>query len=161
MDKDVIYLGDCLSVLKTLPDESVNCCITSPPYYGLRDYGTGKWVGGDPMCPHKRLNKWSDKTMTGHSQDELRGNVGDGIFKTICPLCGAVREDMQVGLEESPEEYIKRLVDVFTEVRRVLTNDGTLWINIGDTYNASSYRKDEKSSGHGKQGTNKVVMKML
>lgn len=155
MDKDVIYLGDCLSVLKTLPDESVNCCITSPPYYGLRDYGTGKWVGGDPMCPHKRLNKWSDKTMTGHSQDELRGNVGDGIFKTICPLCGAVREDMQVGLEESPEEYIKRLVDVFTEVRRVLTNDGTLWINIGDTYNASSYRKDEKSSGHGKQGTNK------
>lgn len=150
-----LYCGNSIEMLKQIPDKSVNCCITSPPYYGLRDYGTGKWVGGDENCPHRRLSKWSDKTITGHAQEELRGNVGDAIYKTVCPLCGAVRVDKQIGLEETPEQYIERLVDVFREVKRVLRDDGVLWVNIGDTYNASSYRKDEKSSGHGKQGTNK------
>ena len=155
MELNKIYLGNNIEILKTLPDNSVNCCITSPPYYGLRDYGTAKWIGGDPNCPHKRMSKFSDKTATGHKQEELIGNVGDSIYKSVCPLCGAVREDLQVGLEESPEEYIKRLVAIFHEVKRVLKDDGTLWVNIGDTYNASSYKKDENSSGHGKQGTNK------
>ena len=124
-----------MEILKQLPDESVNCCVTSPPYYGLRDYGTGKWVGGNPQCPHRRMSKQSKKTITGHAQKGLVGNVGDAIYKTICPLCGAVREDKQIGLEETPEEYIEKLVDVFREVRRVLRKDGTLWVNIGDTYN--------------------------
>lgn len=152
-----IYNGDCLEILKTFPNESVDVCITSPPYYGLRDYGTGTWVGGDPNCPHKRISKYSPKTMTGHNQEELVGNVGDAIYKTVCPLCGAVRVDKQIGLEETPEDYIKRLTDVFHEVKRVLKKDGTLWVNIGDTYNSNSYHKDEKSSGYGKQGTNKGV----
>jgi DNA modification methylase len=115
-------------------------CVTSPPYYGLRDYGTGKWIGGDPKCPHRRLSKFSGKTITGHKQSELIGNVGDAIYKTICPLCGAVREDKQIGLEETPEDYVRRLVDVFREVRRVLKDDGTLWINIGDSYWGSGSR---------------------
>ena len=134
--KGQILQGDCLDVLKTLPDESVDCCITSPPYYGLRDYGTGKWIGGDPNCPHRRLSKFSEKTITGHHQIELVGNVGDVIYKTVCPLCGAVREDKQIGLEETPEEYVNRLVAVFREVKRVLKEDGTLWLNIGDSYAA-------------------------
>ena len=79
---DHIYTGDCLEVLKTLPDESVHCCITSPPYYALRDYGV----------------------------------------------------DGQIGREATPKEYISRLTEVFTEVRRVLRSDGTLWLNISDTY---------------------------
>ena len=137
METNKIYLGDCIEILKSLPDNSIDCCITSPPYYGLRDYGTGKWVGGNPDCPHKRLNKCTDSTSTGHAQDELKGNVGDAIYKVVCPLCGAVREDKQVGLEETPEEYIERLVSVFHEVRRVLKDDGTLWLNIGDTYYGS------------------------
>ena len=74
-----ILLGNCQSILTKLPDNSVDCCITSPPYYGLRDYGTGEWRGGDPNCPHKRLSKYSDKTITGHAQSELVGNVGDSI----------------------------------------------------------------------------------
>lgn len=152
-----IINGEAFEELKRLPSESVDCCITSPPYYGLRDYGTGKWIGGDANCPHKRLSKQSVKTITGHAQDELKGNVGDAIYKQICPLCGAVREDKQIGLEETPEAYIKRLVDVFHEVKRVLKPQGTLWVNIGDTYNQSSYHKDEKTSGHGKQGTNRGV----
>lgn len=131
---DCILHGNNIETLKTIPDEAVDCCITSPPYYGLRDYGTGTWVGGDPDCPHKRLSKYSENTITGHAQEELIGNVGDAIYKTVCPLCGAVREDKQVGLEETPEEYIKRLVGIFKEVKRVLKKEGTLWVNIGDSY---------------------------
>lgn len=135
-----IIQGDCLEVLKTIPDKSIDCCITSPPYYGLRDYGTGEWVGGDPDCPHKRLSKYSPNTITGHAQEELRGNVGDAIYKTVCPLCGAVRIDKQIGLEETPEEYVQKLVEVFREVKRVLKDDGTLWLNIGDSYWGSGSR---------------------
>lgn len=135
-----ILQGDCLEVLKTLPDKSVDCCITSPPYYGLRDYGTGEWVGGDPNCPHKRLSKYSPSTTTGHAQEELRGNVGDAIYKAVCPLCGAVRVDKQIGLEETPEQYVQKLVDVFHEVKRVLKDDGTLWLNLGDSYWGSGSR---------------------
>ena len=155
MIKNTILNGDCLEVLKTLSDKSVNCCVTSPPYYGLRDYGTGKWVVGDPNCPHKRMSKYSESTMTGHAQEELRGNVGDAIYKTICPLCGAVREDKQVGLEETPEEYIDRLIAIFEEVKRVLTYDGTLWINIGDSYAGGAGRWGGVDGISDKQNTNK------
>ena len=79
---DTIHTGDCLEVLRTLPSESIHCCVTSPPYYALRDYGM----------------------------------------------------DGQIGREASPKEYISRLTEVFTEVRRVLRSDGTLWLNISDTY---------------------------
>ena len=135
--RNQILQGDCLEVLKDIPDGIVNCCVTSPPYYGLRDYGTGTWVGGDADCPHRRTSKYSEKTITGHGQAELAGNVGDAIYKAVCPLCGAVRVDKQIGLEETPDEYIDKLVRVFREVKRVLTDDGTLWINIGDTYNGA------------------------
>lgn len=80
-----ILCGDAAEVLKSLPQESVNMCVTSPPYYGLRDYG----------------------------------------------------ENGQIGIEQSPDEYIARLVKVFDEVYRVLTKDGTLWLNIGDSYAGS------------------------
>lgn len=130
-----IITGDCLESLKSLPDESVNYIVTSPPYYGLRDYGTGKWIGGDPNCPHYGTSKVSDNTATGHKAMMKTGNaVGDAIYKTVCPLCGAVRIDKQIGLEETPQEYIDRLVQVFRECKRVLSYDGTLWVNIGDSY---------------------------
>lgn len=100
----MIIHGDALSTLKTLPDESVNCCVTSPPYYNLRNYGV----------------------------------------------------EGQIGLEETPEEYIEKLVEIFREVRRVLKKDGTLWVNIGDSYagsgkGASNYPDNAKKY---KQGTN-------
>ena len=140
MEINTVIQGDCLEVLKTLPDKSIDCCVTSPPYYGLRDYGTGKWIGGNPDCPHKRMSKYSESTITGHGQEELRGNVGDAIYKTVCPLCGAIREDKQIGLEETPELYIEKMVQVFREVKRVLKDDGTLWLNIGDSYWGSGSR---------------------
>lgn len=147
--KDCILHGNNIETLKTIPDGSVDCCITSPPYYGLRDYGTGTWVGGDPNCPHRRTSKYSEKTITGHAQEELRGNVGDAIYKTVCPLCGAIREDKQIGLEETPEEYIDKLVSVFREVKRILKPEGTLWVNIGDSYNGNKTGNTEVNKHKG------------
>lgn len=134
----IVLNGNSLEVLKTLEEKSIDCCVTSPPYYGLRDYGTGHWVGGDPNCNHVRDNKVSKDTCTGHKSMAEKGEfVGDAIYKSVCPKCGAVRVDEQIGLEESPEQYIENLIKVFREVKRVLKDDGTLWVNIGDSYNGS------------------------
>lgn len=81
-----LYLGDCIDVLKTLPDASVDCCVTSPPYWGLRDYGY----------------------------------------------------EEQIGMEPTLQEFIERLVEVFREVRRVLKKEGTCWVNMGDSYAATT-----------------------
>ena len=83
-----VICGDAAEALKTLPQCSVNMCVTSPPYYGLRDYGEGG----------------------------------------------------QIGLEQTPQEYIGRLTEVFDDVKRVLADDGTLWLNIGDTYANKPYK---------------------
>lgn len=140
-EKFKILQGDSREVLKKLPDDSVDCCITSPPYYALRDYGTGHWEGGDPKCPHYRTSKYSENTATGHKAMMDNGSaVGDAIYKSVCPLCGAIRVDKQIGLEETPEEYVSKLVEVFHEVKRVLKKDGTLWLNIGDSYWGSGSR---------------------
>ena len=77
-----IKQGDAIEVLKTMPDQSINTCVTSPPYWGLRDYGV----------------------------------------------------EGQLGLESTPDEYVAKMVEVFREVRRVLRDDGTLWLNLGDSY---------------------------
>ena len=134
MDVNKIYLGDNLETLKTFPDCSIDCCVTSPPYFGLRDYGTGSWVGGDPNCDHSAaeiVHGYTKKT-----NGKQKSNVGAGMktYRNVCPTCGAVREDKQVGLEQSPEIYVERLVSIFHEVKRALKDDGTLWLNIGDSY---------------------------
>jgi DNA modification methylase len=82
MSASRILTGDCLSILPTLPDKCVHCCVTSPPYFNLRDYG----------------------------------------------------HDGQIGLEPTPDEYVSKMVQVFREVRRVLRDDGMLWLNLGDSY---------------------------
>lgn len=104
MQTNVILEGDCLQTLKELPDASVHMCVTSPPYWGLRDYG----------------------------------------------------HDDQLGLEETPEEYVENLVQVFREVRRVLRDDGTLWLNLGDSYAGSGKGRNADGTVHvsWKQTTN-------
>jgi DNA modification methylase len=142
-----ILQGDCIQQMKTLEAKSVDTVITSPPYYGLRDYGTGTWVGGDSDCSHQRDSKSSVLTMTGHKNMNEQGHVvGDAIYKTECPKCGAIREDEQLGLEETPEEYITNMVKVFREVRRILKDEGTVWLNIGDTYAGGGRGGDPKHS---------------
>ena len=97
-----ILQGDCLDLLKAMPDQSVHCCVTSPPYWGLRDYG----------------------------------------------------HEGQRGLEKTPDEYVRRMVPVFCEVRRVLRDDGTLWLNLGDSYAGGGRGGNPPESGYLKQGTN-------
>lgn len=138
MKTNKIYEGNNLEILKTFEDESIDCCITSPPYYALRDYGTGTWVGGDPNCDHVIGSFGSSCSVGSHKKMKELGMQAPGnITKSVCPKCGAVRVDAQIGLEETPEEYIERLVEIFREVKRLLKDDGTLWVNIGDTYYGS------------------------
>ena len=105
-----IMAGDCLDMLGRLGDGAVNCCVTSPPYYGLRDYGTATWVGGDENCDH--IEKFTKHTGERADRDQT-----SQIFyaKTICPKCGAIRVDKQIGLEETPEQYVEKLVVIFTK----------------------------------------------
>lgn len=126
--------GDCIERLRELPDGCVQCCVTSPPYWGLRDYGTAEWEGGDPECNHQqdapRFNgpKQTQAQVSGHA------SVAERNDRRRCPRCGARRVDAQFGLESTPEEYVARMVAVFGEVRRVLRDDGVLWLNLGDSY---------------------------
>jgi DNA modification methylase len=139
-----ILQGDVLEVLRSMPSESVHCCVTSPPYFGLRDYGTARWEGGDPKCAHRRCNVRpgnSGRTITGKGlQASLVSSATP--FRDTCRICGAVRVDPQVGLERTPGEYIERLVAIFREVRRVLRSDGTLWLNLGDSYTTNGGHAD-------------------
>ena len=136
---------DVLTGLLDLEDASVQTCVTSPPYWGLRDYETGTWIGGDKDCSHVRDTKRSDHTNTGHRNNPM---VADAIYKTVCKRCGAKREDLQLGLEEHPDEYISQMVVVFREVRRVLKDDGTLWLNMGDTYCGTGHKGNSKDPKH-------------
>ena len=96
-----VLQGNCLDSLQSLESESVNCCVTSPPYWGLRDYG----------------------------------------------------EQGQLGLEETPEKYVANMVKVFSEVKRVLTKDGTLWLNLGDSYCGTGHKGDHVDPKH-REGRN-------
>jgi DNA modification methylase len=121
--------GDCRELLPTLPDASVHCVITSPPYWLLRDYQTGTWQGGDAACAHV-----AHARPKGQSSVRNGGFIADRPAGRVCSRCGAVREDRQIGLEETLAAYLETLVGVFREVRRVLRPDGTCWLNIGDAY---------------------------
>jgi DNA modification methylase len=129
--------GDCLDVLRTLESESVQCCITSPPYYGLRDYGTAQWEGGDGECDHKHPDQLRGSRPHYKQSTQNNGESARTIFRDTCGKCGSVRMDQQIGLEETPQQYVAKLVEVFEEVRRVLKKDGTCWVNLGDSYAGS------------------------
>jgi len=124
-----IKIGDCREVLKTIPDKSVHCVVTSPPYYGLRDYGTAKWEGGDSECDHNNLSEYERDPKNPNANSHI-----ERFNREKCYKCGAIRVDRQIGLEQTPEEYVNELVNVFREVKRVLRDDGTLWLNLGDSY---------------------------
>jgi len=148
-----LYQGHALDILKALPDQSVYCCVTSPPYWGLRDYGTEPQIwDADPECDHvwggnippRGKSGWhtfehkchspgSHKTTIGSTMKEQpTQNPGHGQF---CQKCGAWYGSY--GLEPTPELYVDHTVQIFREVRRVLKDDGTLWLNLGDSYAAS------------------------
>jgi len=137
-----VYHGDARAVMAELPAESVHCVVTSPPYWGLRDYGTASWIGGDEACDHAAAKK---KTRYDYALDsspiQQASRTGTdaqvGAYLPECPKCGAIRQDSQLGLEPTPEQYVENMVAVFREVRRVLRSDGTVWLNLGDSYNTA------------------------
>jgi DNA modification methylase len=130
----MILHGDVIEKLKEIETGTVQCVVTSPPYWGLRDYGTAEWEGGDEDCKHKEKELRNDTSEKWKSMEETKGFQ----YKKECPECGAKRVDKQLGLEETPEEYVEKMVEVFRQIKRVLKHDGTVWLNLGDSYNAMS-----------------------
>ncbi len=140
-----LYCGDALAVLRTLPSWSVHCVVTSPPYWGLRDYGTGEWEGGSAECDHvqKSGNVYSTRPEVRPGRTPV-----DGItYKDTCGKCGAQRTDQQLGAEPSPDCgtqgraqcgacYVCNLVGVIREVRRVMRDDANCWLNLGDSFSS-------------------------
>ncbi len=130
-DHLTVYIGDCRAVMTAMEPGSVHCVVTSPPYWGLRDYGTATWVGGDDGCAHR---VGGQVAQTKHPAEGHATGQRPGLDASRCVACGARRIDAQLGLEPTPEEYVANMVAVFREVRRVLRDDGTVWLNLGDSY---------------------------
>jgi len=137
-----LICGDCLEVMKQMPDECVDMVMTSPPYWGLRDYGVEQIFGSDKECEHKwaAVNIYHDnlRFRDPNQRAQVGNNKNPDIYTNpnlkqgFCLECGAWRG--QLGLEPTPEMYIEHLTDIFNEAKRVLKKEGTLWLNIGDTY---------------------------
>lgn len=132
-----IFIGDALDELRKLPSGIVQTCVTSPPYWGLRDYGTRRWFGGDPSCEHGDLveigpHHPGQVPQTNKGERTVAVAEGQTATTSTCSRCGAWYG--QLGLEPTPDAYVQHMVEVFREVRRVLRDDGTLWLNLGDSY---------------------------
>lgn len=123
-----------------LRDGSVQCVVTSPPYWGLRDYGTSRWEGGSEACDHRESSP--DRTAAAIAASGLDGGKASvhrsHVYRAVCARCGATRIDAQIGLEPTPTAYVDSIVAACREVRRVLRDDGTLWLNLGDSYSNSA-----------------------
>jgi DNA modification methylase len=145
--KAEVIIGDNRQALKELPDASVQTVVTSPPYWGLRDYGTANWTGGDESCEHikdpSKTKKFGNDEFNKNRPSREATKLPGYYYKDLCESCGAIFEDNQIGLEQSPDDFIEQLCIVFDEVWRVLKDDGTIWINLGDSYSAM---RDSKAS---------------
>ena len=138
-----IICGDSLEVLKQMPDESIDCCITSSPYWGLRAYGTNPQLwDADINCQHEWQEvidtKRAGSTNADSSYERPSRNASQelrNIKSGFCSKCNAWRGEL--GLEPTPELYVSHLVQIFREVKRTLKKEGTLFLNLGDTYNGS------------------------
>jgi DNA modification methylase len=163
----VILVGDCRDGLRSLEAGSVQTCVTSPPYFGLRDYGTGAWKGGELSCDHIRpKSTYNDgfNARWGNAEGQKKQETkNEAQFRDICGKCGARRVDRQIGLEPTPDEFVAALVEVFREVRRVLRDDGTVWLNLGDSYASSPPgNSDTNSSGlNGAQSSKRYAERLL
>ena len=156
MTQSKIIVGNCLDVLRRLPSDSVHCAVSSPPYFGLRDYGLPPSVwGGDADCFHQ----WGDE-IVHDGRDHVPGVNSEfkdravaearrkkGTNGAFCVHCDAWRGCL--GHEPTPDLYIEHLVLIFAEVRRILRPEGTLWLNLGDSYNTHPNGPSLAKSGLG------------
>ena len=147
-----ILVGDVRAKLAELPDESVHCCVTSPPYMGLRSYGTEPQIwGGDKECPHewayagksgqRQRNGTEGGLHDGRAVDKLARNITlNPATGSFCKFCDAWSGEL--GLEPTLSLYLDHMVEICREIRRVLRKDGTFWLVIGDSY--CNYRVGDK-----------------
>jgi DNA modification methylase len=147
-----ILIGDNRQTLASLPEQSIQTVITSPPYWGLRDYGTANWTGGDESCEHikdpSKTKKFGNDEFNKNRPSREATKLPGYYYKDLCENCGAIFEDNQIGLEQSPDDFIEQLCIVFDEVWRVLKDDGTIWVNLGDSYAGNNSR----ASNNGRAG---------
>lgn len=144
-----ILIGDCRERLRDLPDRHFQTVVTSPPYFGLRDYGTASWDGGDPACDHlgaPMRTSANIKANYGAGRNDVKNALRREPMGQVCSKCGAARVDAQIGLEPTPDEFAAAVVDVFRLLRDKLRDDGTVWLNLGDSY--------AQTGGPGVQGYN-------
>jgi len=139
-----IYQGNCLEIMGQLPEESIQCCVTSPPYWGLRKYeGQQEMVWGNQDCEHQWLSETrvGDKREGGCSDIWRQGTGAASTFSksqglsattNTCSLCSAWRG--AYGLEPTPEMYVEHTIEFLRAIRRVLRKDGVVFWNIGDSY---------------------------
>jgi len=176
IERDTIYQGHAVDIMRQMPDKWLNCCITSPPYWGLRDYGIEPLIwDSDPECEHTfdSDNAYHDnlRYRVGHNTS-VGNNINPKIYTILhrgstksnvqnkssitngtsesqfCLKCNTWRGSL--GLEPTMDMYINHLCSIFDEAKRVLRDDGTLWVNLGDTYNSGgNYRvqKDGQKEG--------------
>ncbi|GAH06305.1 unnamed protein product, partial [marine sediment metagenome] len=146
-----ILCEDCVDIMQSFPSDSIDLVVTSPPYWGLRDYGveTVRVWGGDPECEHK----WGESLpptkacpknigFAERSQQNYRGGghkpvtIAEKHIPTdtgqFCSICGAWCGSL--GLEPHPQLFINHLVEICRKIKRVLKPSGTFWLNLGDTY---------------------------
>lgn len=164
-----LYLGNCIDVLQKLPTISAHVCICSPPYFNLRDYNTAEWVGGNSECDHvspfqprsERANVSASGIGRGgaYADEQAKGATA---YKSVCGKCGAKRIDQQLGAEPLHDCgthgkaqcggcFTCSMVAVFRGVWRVLRDDGTLWLNLGDSYAGSSLGRNDVDRMYGEE----------
>lgn len=139
----VIHVGDVFDRLADIPDESIDVVVTSPPYWGLRDYGTAFWDGGDSRCSHNLGGAirapWAKAPTQQGRGSHLPGHPAPPRARAIggyCTICGARRVDYQIGLEPTLGQHLDVMVDVFAEIWRTLKPHGSAFVNYGDCYAA-------------------------
>ncbi len=146
----MILQGHVLDKINEIPDDSVQCVVTSPPFYGLRSYKTEPQIwSGDPNCQHEWHNSFTNKVEYIQGNPEFarphRQNKSFSSCSATCSLCGAWRGEL--GSEPTIDLYIAHLVEVFREVRRVLRPDGTVFLNIDDSWAGGKGQSGQAWSG--------------
>lgn len=159
--KNTILSGNVLSELKKVPSNSINMVFTSPPYWGLRNYNTDPQVwGGSDNCTHlwdtgiKKGISGGTNSKKVQIKDKDNFQITKDTVYGNCSLCGAWSGEL--GQEPTFHMFIDHLMLIFTEVKRVLTDDGTCWVNIGDSYAANRpYQITGTKAVEGSQPTQK------
>lgn len=159
---NTFHQGHVLDLLRRIPDNSVQCVVTSPPYYGLRNYGTEPQIFASTKNTCINQCDWQDqaprrKRSPSDVSDKTKQATNVGTKHVLpatglCAVCGAWQGEL--GLEPTPELYITHLVEIFREVRRCLHPTGTLWLNLGDSYVSGKSRystKEQSILGGGKK----------